>query len=77
MNILKISFIILGFLMISVSCQKDQTPISVKSEDDQKDNNALSYDYPNKIGSWWTYSVYDSLQGQFDTVNVSIIDTTQ
>jgi hypothetical protein len=32
--------------------------------------------FPNKVGDKWTYSVYDSLSGTTDTLNVQIVGTT-
>jgi hypothetical protein len=75
MNIMKSPFIVIIFLIIFLSCQKDKT--LTNTENDAGDSHSIPYDYPNKLGSWWIYSVYDSLQSQFDTVSVSIIDTTR
>lgn len=36
-----------------------------------------SEDFPNTLGSWWTYAVYDSLTQERDTVEVQVAEQTE
>ena len=58
--------ILLIAYLISTSSSCKKTPVI-----------EFNKEFPNSIGTWWKYKVYDSVYNRLDTVMIRVISTTK
>lgn len=63
-----------GFLFILFACT-----IIIQVSSCKKSNSSHTYNvqFPNNIGSWWKYTVFDSVSNSLDSLNINVIGMTK
>ena len=58
--------LLLAIYLLSTSSSCKKTPVT-----------EFNKEFPNTIGTWWKYKVYDSINSQLDTITITIVGSAK